>query len=105
MLHSIWHDSAILLGVLVKGEAVRFRTATILSVVLVGGMLFVLPAVDEAVFLPSLSQGLPNPIPGYEQILLGIALFCHRFRWFFAPVTIMVLFLVAAFTGKSAVRA
>jgi hypothetical protein len=83
---------------------VRFKTAAILSAVLVGGMLFILPAVIEAVYLPSLRQGIPNPIPDYEANLLSVALFCHRFRWFLAPVTVLVFFLVAAFTSKSTVR-
>ena len=51
------------------------RTATVLSAVLVGGILFILPAVVEAVFLPSLRQGIPNPIPDYEAILLDVAFF------------------------------
>jgi hypothetical protein len=82
----------------------RFKTAAILSAVLVGGVLFIFPAVVEAVYLPSLRQGVPNPIPEYEANLLGAALFCHRFRWFLAPLTVLVLFVVAAFTGKSAGR-
>lgn len=82
----------------------RFRTAAILSAVLVGGVLFVLPAVVEAVFIPSLRQGVPNPMPGYEQILLGVALFCHRFRWLLAPPTVLVFFLIAGFTREWAVR-
>jgi hypothetical protein len=67
-------------------------------------MLFVLPAVVEAVFLPSLRQGVPNPIPDYEAILLEVALFCHRFRWLLAPFSVVVLFLIAAFTRESAVH-
>lgn len=55
----------------------RYRTATILSIVLIGGM-FAVPAVIEAVFLPSLKQGIPNPLPGYEQILLCFSRF---FPW------------------------
>ena len=82
----------------------RFRTAAILSAMLVGGMLFLLPAVVEAVFLPSLRQGVPNPIPDYEANLLGVALFCHRFRWLLAPLTVLVFFLIAAFTSKPGVR-
>jgi len=74
-----------------------------LSAVLVGGM-FIFPAVVEAVYLPSLRQGIPNPIPDYEANLLGAALFCHRFRWLMAPLTVLVFFVVAAFTSKSAVR-
>ena len=82
----------------------RFRTAAILSVVLVGGILFIVPAVVEAVFLPSLRQGVPDPIPRYEQILLGAALFCHRFRWFLAPTTVLLVFLIAACSRESALR-
>ena len=82
----------------------RIRTAAILSAVLVGGILFILPALVEAVFLPSLRQGIPNPIPDYELILLDVALFCHRFRWLLAPLTVLVLFLIATFTRQSAVR-
>ena len=40
----------------------RYKTAAILSVVLVGGM-FVFPAVILAIFLPSLRQGLPSLEP------------------------------------------
>jgi hypothetical protein len=47
---------------------VRFRTAAILSAVLVGGT-FILPAVVEATLLPSLQ----NPVPGYEQVILAVA--------------------------------
>ena len=83
---------------------VRFRTAAVLSAVLVGGVLFIFPAVVEAIYLPSLRQGVPNPIPEYEANLLGIALFFHRYRWLLAPLTIPVLFLIAAFTSRSAVR-
>ena len=78
-----------------------FRTAGILCVVLIGGMLVLLPAVVEAVFLPSLRQGRPDPVPAYEQIILAIAFFCLRFRWFLAPLMVMVFFLFAAFTNAS----
>jgi hypothetical protein len=81
---------------------VRYRTAAIWSAVLVGGMLFTLPAVVEATFLPSLRQGGPDPIPGYEQILLAVALFGHEWRWLLAPLTVLVLFLIAVFTSESA---
>jgi hypothetical protein len=82
---------------------VRYRTAAILSAVLVGGM-FVLPTVIKAVFLPSLQQGLPNPVPGYEQILLSVAALCLRFSWLLALPTVAVLFLIATLTGESGVR-
>ncbi len=73
----------------------RYRTAAILSVALVGGM-FGLPVVIKAAFLPSLRQGLP--VPGYEKILLEVAIFCLRFSWLLAlPITV-VLFTVAGLT-------
>jgi predicted membrane metal-binding protein len=72
--------------------------------VLVGGILFILPAAIEAVFLPSLRQGIPNPIPDYEATLLEVAFFFHRFRWFLAPTTIFALFLIATVTRKSGIR-
>lgn len=45
----------------------RYRTAAILSVVLIGGM-FGLPEAIRAVFLPSLEQGIPAQVPGYERV-------------------------------------
>jgi hypothetical protein len=79
---------------------VRYRTAGILSLVLVAGM-FVLPATVKAVFLPSLRQGLPNPVPGWEQILLSMAVFCLEWQWLIAIPIVVVLFTVAGFTGAS----
>lgn len=57
---------------------VRYKTAGILSAVLVvvTAAMFALRAAVWAVFLPSLKQGLPDPIPGYEKILLEVAVFC-----------------------------
>lgn len=81
----------------------RFRTAAILSAVLVGGM-FILPAIVKAVFLPSLRQGFPNPVPYYEQIILRVAAFWLRYSWLLALPTVVVLFLIAAFTSESGVR-
>jgi len=79
---------------------VRFRTAAILSVVLIGGM-FVLPAAVWAAFLPSLKQGLPDPIPGYERILLEVAVFCVTWRFLLALPIAAVLFTVAGFTNAT----
>jgi hypothetical protein len=84
---------------------VRYRTAAILSAILVGGM-FGLPEAISAVFSPSLGQGIPTPLPAYERVLLGIAVFCFRFRWVLAlPIVgvVVALFAVAGFT--SAMRA
>ncbi|HTW59983.1 MAG TPA: hypothetical protein VMD99_17790 [Terriglobales bacterium] len=76
----------------------RFRTAAILSVVLIGGM-FLLPAAVLAVFLPSLKQGLPNPLPLYEQILLAITAFFLAWRFLLALPIVAVLFTIAGFTN------
>jgi hypothetical protein len=59
---------------------VRYRTAALSCFVLVAGM-FGLPAIVWAVFLPSLRQGLPNPIPVYERVILDIAVFCGNWKW------------------------
>lgn len=84
----------------------RYRTAAIVSILLIGGM-FGLPEVIRAVFLPSLEQGTPASVPGYEQVLLGIAVFCFRFRWVLAlPIAavVVVLFTIAALTGATSTR-
>ncbi len=81
----------------------RYRTAAILSVVLIGGM-FGLPAAVWATFLPSLRQGLPDPLPGYERVLLNVAVFCDSWRFLLALPIVGVLFAVAAFTSTSRVR-
>lgn len=58
----------------------RYRTAALSCFVLVAGM-FGLPAIVWAVFLPSLRQGLPNPIPVYERVILDMAVFCGNWKW------------------------
>ena len=86
----------------------RYRTAAILSaalVVVTAGM-FGLPAAVWAVFLPSLKQSLPDPIPGYERILLEVAFLCSRFKWMVALLAlpiVVVLFTVAEFTSQTRV--
>jgi len=82
---------------------VRYRTATILSIVLIGGM-FAVPAVIESAFLPSLKQGIPNPLRGYEVVLLAVAAFCLRWRFVLAAPIALVLFTVAAFGSPSKVH-
>jgi type II secretory pathway component PulF len=72
----------------------RFRSAAILCFVLIGGMLG-LPALIWAIFLPSLKQGLPNPLPAYEKILLDFAAFCGKWKWF---PTLPVIVLGLSFT-------
>jgi len=79
---------------------VRYRTAAMLSVVLIGGM-FAVPAAIMAVFLPSLNQSIPDPLPGYEQVLLAVAAFFFTWRLLLALPIALVLFTVAAFTSTS----
>jgi hypothetical protein len=57
-------------AILKSGEhLVRYRTAAILSALLIGGM-FGLPATVKAVFLPSLERGYLDPVLGWEQLIL-----------------------------------
>jgi hypothetical protein len=75
-----------------------------LSIVLIGGM-FGLPEAIRAVFFPSLEQGIS--LPGYQRVLLGIAVFCFRFRWVLAlPIAavVVVLFIVATLTSGIGTR-
>ncbi len=87
----------------------RYRTAVILSaaVIVLTGVMFGLPAAVWAAFLPSLKQGLPDPIPGYERILLNIAVFCVSWKWILALLSlpiIVVVFTVAEFTSQTRIR-
>lgn len=78
----------------------RYRTAAVLSVVLIGGM-FVVPSAIMAFLLPSLNQGIPDPLPGYEQVLLAVAAFFLTWRFLLALPIAFLLFTVAAFTSAS----
>lgn len=71
----------------------RYRTAAILSVVVIVSM-FTFPRAVETLLLPS----LPDPVPGYDQVLLIVAEFCLRWWWVLAPVIPIVLFTVARLT-------
>jgi hypothetical protein len=82
---------------------VRFRTAAILSVLVIGG-LWGFPAAVWAIFLPSLRQGLPVAIPGYERLLLEAAVFCGRVKWFATFPLIGALFAIAGFSVGPGVR-
>jgi len=77
---------------------VRFRTAALLSIALIGVM-FGFPAAVEAIFVPSLRQGIPNPVPVYEQILLGAGVWCLQFHWLLTPPIVLLLFTTATLTG------
>ena len=76
----------------------RFRTAALLSIALIGVM-FGFPAAVEAIFVPSLRQGIPSPIPVYEQILLGAGVWCLQFHWLLTPPIVLLLFTTATLTG------
>ncbi len=60
--------------------------------------MFGLPILVEAVFFPSLQQGLPNPVPDYEILLLKLSFFCSRWKWLLTPPVIVILFVVAVLT-------
>jgi hypothetical protein len=85
---------------------VRYRTAAISCFALIGGM-FGYPALIWAIFLPSLKQGLPNPLPAYEKTLLDVAVFCSDWR-FVLLLPIMglgLLFTIAGVTSRRRVGA
>lgn len=79
-----------------------YRTAAILTVLLVLGI-FVLPHVVIAFLIPSLTQGAPGPVPGYEQLLLEFTALCYSWRIPFAFPIIAAPFSIAALSGKSRV--
>jgi hypothetical protein len=60
--------------------------------------MFAVPATIWAVFLPSLRQGLPDPIPFYERVLLEVAVFCGSWKWLLALPAVT---LGLAFTGAA----
>ena len=81
----------------------RFRTAAILSVVLVGGM-FVAPIAMRHVALAYLAQGVKT-IPPYQRIFFGIGAFCASFRVVLAIPILAILFTIATFTNQAHPRA
>lgn len=58
----------------------RYRTIAVLCFGLLA-LFFGLPPIVWKVFLPSLKQNLPGPIPLYERVLLEAALFCGSWKW------------------------
>jgi hypothetical protein len=66
--------------------------------------MFSYPALIWGIFLPSLKQGLPDPIPAYERILLGIAVFCSDWRFILVlPIAgLGMLFTIAEVIGRGA---
>ncbi len=73
----------------------RLRTAAILSVVLVGGMIM-LPRAGGAVARWYVEH--PVEIPLYTRVFLEISIFFAAWWWLLALPTIGVLFTIAIFT-------
>ena len=80
----------------------RFRTAAILSVVLVGGM-FATSIAGGALAHWHLGRG-DVEIPNYERMFFGIAAFCSSFRVLLAIPIVSVLFTIATFTNQARQR-
>jgi hypothetical protein len=85
---------------------VRYRTAAILSVVLIvvtGGM-FAIESVLKTTFIPPLHSDLP--LSGFDRNLIAVALFCGLYKWLLALFTLAavpVLLTTAVFTSDSKV--
>ena len=82
-------------------DLVRYSTAAILSVVLIGGM-FVLPLLAEVALGHYVEQGLVMPLSA--RIFFGVAFFCARFHWLLALPIAAALFTLAALTSPSPAR-
>jgi hypothetical protein len=86
---------------------VRYRTAAILSIVLivVAAGMFGLEAALRTVLLPPSELGFP--VSGFDRTLLRVDFFCERWKWFLALLTlptVVILFTVAVFTDDSRAR-
>jgi len=75
-----------------------FRTAAILSVVLVGGM-FLTSIATEHLALWYVAHGVET-IPVYQRVFFSMGAFCASFRVLLALPTVAVLFTVAIFTSQ-----
>jgi hypothetical protein len=78
---------------------VRYRTAAILSALVIVSM-FTFTRAVENLLLPS----LPDPVPIYDQLLLVSAEMCLRWWWVVVPVITIVLFSVAGTAPPPAPR-
>ena len=58
----------------------RFKTLAISCFALLGAM-FAVPATIGTIFLPSLKEGLSDPLPVWERVFLDIAVFCGTWKW------------------------
>jgi hypothetical protein len=79
----------------------RFKTAGILSIVLVGAML-ALPRAGQAIANWYLEH--PVEIPLYARVFLGFSVMIIAFRWILIPMTVSILFTIAVFTYDSRLR-
>jgi hypothetical protein len=80
---------------------VRYKTAAILSTVVVAGLIGV-PFVMKAALAPYLKHNLP--IPGYLKLFFDFCLFLLAYRWLLAPAIVAVLSLIAALTKESPLK-
>ena len=78
-----------------------YRTAGILSVVLIGGM-FVVSFMTMAAAGRFIEQGVE--IPRYDRAFLAFGFFVAQFKWVLAMPIAFVFFLLATVTGKSKAR-
>jgi hypothetical protein len=73
---------------------VRYRTAIILSCLLIGGIIGIQVATEVA-----WEHGLVKP--QYQRMLYGPAEFLITFKWFLIPPIVGALFFIAALTSTS----
>lgn len=75
----------------------KFRTASILSLVLVVAM-FALPRAAGYLARSYVEQGIKT-IPSYQRPFFELAMFFGRWWWVIAPLTVSVLFTIAIVTS------
>lgn len=92
---------------MLSGKLMRYRTAAI-SCFAVIAVMFGVPALIWAAFLPSLkralAENLPYTIPTYERILLEIAVFCGNWKWLVGlpALSLGLLFTIIGFEKSRA---
>jgi len=81
------------------GGPVRYRTALILSLLLIAAMV-VVPAIANSLAHRYLEQG-DVALSAPTRIFFGIAAFCLSFRFLFVPPIVGMLIFIAALTSGS----
>jgi type II secretory pathway component PulF len=76
----------------------RYRTALILSAVIIAGM-FALPMTIEPIANHYIQTG--SPIPLYMRLFFGVSVVLIPLRWILAPATVGALIFIAALTADS----